>query len=25
MPPEEMIENMIQAKDWIGAFVDKNA
>lgn len=25
MPPEEMIENMIQAKDWIGAFVDKSA
>lgn len=25
MPPEEMIENMIQAKDWIGNFVDKNA
>ena len=25
MPPEEMIENMIQAKDWIGAFIDKNA
>jgi len=25
MPPEEMIENMIQAKDWIGNFIDKNA
>ena len=25
LPPEEMIDNMIQAKDWIGAFLDKNA
>ena len=25
LPPEEMIDNMIQAKDWIGAFRDKNA
>lgn len=24
-PPEEMIKNMIQAKDWLGAFLDKNA
>jgi len=24
-PPEEMIENMINARDWIGAFLDKNA
>ena len=24
LPPEEMIDNMIQAKDWIGAFLDKN-
>lgn len=22
-PPEEMIENMIKAKDWLGAFIDK--
>lgn len=25
MPPEAMIEHMIKAKDWIGAFLDKNA
>ena len=25
LPPEEMIDNMIQAKDWIGAFLDRNA
>ncbi|MCR5559278.1 flagellar protein FlaG [Schwartzia sp. (in: firmicutes)] len=24
-PPEEMIKNMIKAKDWLGAFLDKNA
>ena len=24
VPPEEMIENMIKAKDWLGAFIDKN-
>ncbi len=24
LPPEEMIENMIKAKDWLGAFIDKN-
>lgn len=23
LPPEEMIENMIKAKDWLGAFLDK--
>ena len=22
-PPEEMIENMIKAKEWLGAFIDK--
>ena len=22
-PPEEMVENMIKAKDWLGAFIDK--
>jgi len=22
-PPEEMIENMIKAKDWLGAFIDR--
>lgn len=22
-PPEEMIENMIKARDWLGAFIDK--
>ena len=25
MPPEAMIDHMIKAKDWIGAFLDKNA
>ena len=25
MPPEDMVENMIKAKDWLGAFLDKNA
>ncbi len=24
-PPEEMVESMIRAKEWIGAFLDKNA
>ena len=24
-PPEEMIKSMINAKEWIGAFLDKNA
>ena len=24
-PPEEMLENMAKAKEWIGAFIDKNA
>ncbi len=24
VPPEEMIENMIKAKDWLGAFIDQN-
>ena len=24
VPPEEMIENMIKAKDWLGAFIDEN-
>ena len=24
-PPEDMIKNMINAKEWIGAFLDKNA
>ena len=24
VPPEEMIENMVRAKDWLGAFIDKN-
>ena len=24
LPPEEMIENLIKAKDWLGAFIDKN-
>ena len=23
-PPEEMIENMVKARDWLGAFIDKN-
>jgi flagellar protein FlaG len=23
MPPEEMVEHMIQAKEWLGAFIDK--
>ena len=23
LPPEEMIENMVKAKDWLGAFLDK--
>ena len=25
LPPEEMIENMQKAREWIGAFLDKNA
>jgi flagellar protein FlaG len=25
MPPEEMVEHMIQAKEWLGAFIDKQA
>jgi flagellar protein FlaG len=25
LPPEDMIKNMEQAKEWIGAFLDKNA
>lgn len=25
LPPEEMIDNMMKAKEWIGAFLDKNA
>lgn len=25
VPPEEMIQHMIKAKDWLGAFLDKNA
>ena len=24
VPPEEMIENMVKAKDWLGAFIDQN-
>ena len=24
VPPEEMIENMVRAKDWLGAFIDAN-
>ena len=24
IPPEEMLENMVKAKDWLGAFIDKN-
>ena len=24
-PPEEMIENMIKSKEWLGAFIDKMA
>ena len=24
VPPEEMIENMVRAKDWLGAFIDEN-
>ena len=24
VPPEEMLENMVKAKDWLGAFIDKN-
>ena len=24
-PPEEMVKNMIKAKEWIGAFLDRNA
>ena len=24
-PPEDMIENMSKAKEWIGAFIDRNA
>lgn len=25
LPPEEMLENIVKAKDWLGAFIDKNA
>ena len=25
LPPEEMIENIAKAREWIGAFLDKNA
>lgn len=25
IPPEEMIKHMIKTKDWLGAFLDKNA
>ena len=25
MPPESMIKHMMAAKDWLGAFLDKNA
>lgn len=25
VPPEEMIQHMIKARDWLGAFLDKNA
>ena len=25
VPPEDMIKHMIKAKDWLGAFLDKNA
>ena len=25
VPPEEMIKHMIKAKDWLGAFLDRNA
>ncbi len=25
VPPEEMIQHMIKAKDWLGAFLDKDA
>ena len=25
LPPEEMIENIKKAREWIGAFLDKNA
>ena len=25
MPPESMIKHMVAAKDWLGAFLDKNA
>lgn len=24
VPPEEMIENIVRARDWIGAFIDRN-
>ena len=24
-PPEEMVEGMIKAQEWLGAFLDKNA
>ena len=24
-PPEDMIDNMSKAKEWIGAFIDRNA
>ena len=24
-PPEEMVKNMVKAKEWIGAFLDRNA
>ena len=25
LPPEEMLENIVKAKDWLGAFIDENA
>lgn len=25
LPPEEMIDNIKKAREWIGAFLDKNA
>lgn len=25
VPPEDMIKHMIKARDWLGAFLDKNA
>ena len=24
-PPEEMVEGMIRAQEWLGAFLDRNA